>query len=69
LLEHAEREIEVLLFVRVIPKTTEGFTAPYVFLGPTKLHEHTGTKPIALTWALEHEIPAWFYPQTQLTSS
>ncbi|WP_146659559.1 DUF3427 domain-containing protein [Enhygromyxa salina] len=69
LLDHAASGVEVLLFVRETPKTPEGFTTSYVFLGPTKLREHAGAKPIALTWTLEHEIPAWFYPHTQLTSS
>lgn len=69
LVHHAERGVVVMLFVREAPKTPEGFTTPYVFLGATSLLEHTGRKPISLTWKLAHEIPPWFYPQTQLTST
>lgn len=69
LIEHKERGVVVMLFVREIPKTPEGFTMPYVFLGPTTLEKHTGRKPMSLTWKLTHEVPAWFYPSTQLTSS
>ncbi len=69
LVEHASRGVVVMLFVRETPMTAEGFTMPFVFLGPTTLHEHSGSKPISLVWELAHAIPAWFFPQTQLTST
>ena len=40
------------LFVRANPD------APYAFLGPVKYQSHKGDRPIAITWALEHAMPA-----------
>lgn len=40
------------LFVRTDPK------AAYAFLGPVTYHSHTGDRPIAITWRLEHAMPA-----------
>lgn len=31
------------------------------FLGPAHLVTHTGSRPMAITWQLEHPIPAWFF--------
>lgn len=50
----------VLLFVR--QKQTDEFgTAPYLFLGPATYVTHTGDRPIAITWKLEHPMPAEFF--------
>ena len=50
----------VLLFVR--QKQTDEFgTAPYLFLGPATYVTHSGDRPIAITWKLEHPMPAEFY--------
>jgi hypothetical protein len=50
----------VLLFVR--QKQTDEFgTAPYLFLGPATYVTHTGDRPIAITWKLQHPMPAEFY--------
>jgi superfamily II DNA or RNA helicase/HKD family nuclease len=47
----------VLLFVREQPLDEFG-TAPYVFLGPARYLTHAGERPIAITWELEHPMPA-----------
>jgi hypothetical protein len=47
----------VLLFVREQPLDEFG-TAPYVFLGPARYLTHTGERPIAITWELDHPMPA-----------
>jgi hypothetical protein len=57
-----------LLFVRPHEDDPRGLTMPYVFLGPTKLIECRGDRPMQLTWELTTPIPAWFYPQACLTT-
>ena len=50
----------VLLLVR--QKQADEFgTAPYLFLGPASYVTHTGDRPIAITWKLEHPMPADFF--------
>lgn len=46
----------VLLFVRHEQKDEFG-TSPYSFLGPIQYVSHTGDRPIAITWRLEHPMP------------
>lgn len=46
----------VLLFVRHEAKDEFG-TSPYLFLGPAHYVSHTGDRPIAITWKLEHSMP------------
>jgi superfamily II DNA or RNA helicase/HKD family nuclease len=50
----------VLLFVRHEQKDEFG-TAPYLFLGPASYVEHTGDRPIAITWRLTTPMPTDFY--------
>jgi len=40
------------LFVRTDPE------AAYAFLGPVRYESHAGDRPIAITWRLEHTMPA-----------
>lgn len=50
----------VLIFVRH-QQTDEFGTAPYLFLGPAKYLTHKGERPIAITWELQHAMPAEFF--------
>lgn len=50
----------VLLFVREQKQDAFG-TAPYLFLGPARYASHTGDRPIAITWRLQHAMPTDFY--------
>lgn len=50
----------VLLFVRHEAKDEFG-TAPYTFLGPATYVTHSGERPIAITWKLEHSMPMEFF--------
>lgn len=50
----------VLLFVRHEPDDAYG-TAPYLFLGPAHYVSHSGERPIAITWRLDHPMPADFF--------
>ena len=57
------RATHVLLFVRRYKKTDIGGPQPWMLLGPADYVEHKGSKPMAITWDLRHEIPAdvWTY--------
>jgi hypothetical protein len=50
----------VLIFARD-KKADEFGTAPYLFLGQARYVEHTGERPIAITWQLEHPMPTDFF--------
>lgn len=59
-INHVEQGSHVLLFCR---ETNNGeFGArPYFFLGPARYVSHTGSRPMAITWKLDHPMPADFY--------
>jgi hypothetical protein len=61
--QHAERGSHVLLFMRRYKNNDIGKPQPWMLLGPATYEEHTGSKPMAITWRLEHELPAdvWTY--------
>ena len=46
----------VLLFVREQQRNEFG-TSPYLFLGPGHYVAHQGSRPIAITWRLQHPMP------------
>lgn len=49
-----------LLFVRQ-HKSDEFGTSPYLFAGPARYVQHTGERPIAITWKLDHALPNDFF--------
>ncbi|WP_143965342.1 DUF3427 domain-containing protein [Gordonia zhaorongruii] len=57
----------ILLFVRNT-KTTDIGSSPYTFLGPAKLMSYEGDRPIAITWKLEHEMPADFFNEATVAA-
>ncbi|MET8947647.1 DUF3427 domain-containing protein [Streptomyces sp. NPDC004542] len=61
--QHAERGSHVLLFLRRYKNNSISKAEPWMLLGPATYVEHTGSKPMAITWDLEHELPAdvWSY--------
>ncbi|PAZ10887.1 helicase [Streptomyces sp. SA15] len=60
---HVQQGSHVLLFMRRYKNTDIGKSHPWMLLGPATYEEHTGSKPMAITWRLEHELPAdvWTY--------
>ncbi|MDQ8705698.1 DUF3427 domain-containing protein [Streptomyces sp. LHD-70] len=60
---HATNGSHVLLFIRRYKSTDIGGPQPWMLLGPATYAGHTGSKPMAITWELKHEIPAdvWLY--------
>jgi hypothetical protein len=57
----------VLLFVREEQRDEFG-TAPYLFLGPAHHVSHTGERPIAITWQLEHAMPTDFFTSASVAA-
>jgi superfamily II DNA or RNA helicase/HKD family nuclease len=64
-IDHAARGSRILLFCR---ETNAGdFGArPYFFLGPARYVSHTGSRPMAITWKLDHPMPADFYESASM---
>ncbi|MFC7265019.1 DUF3427 domain-containing protein [Streptomyces lutosisoli] len=60
---HVQRGSHILLFMRRYKNTDIGKPQPWMFLGPATYVEHTGSKPMGITWRLKHELPAdvWTY--------
>lgn len=60
---HAEQGSHVLLFLRRYKSNAIGKSEPWMFLGPATYVKHAGSKPMAITWDLQHELPAdvWTY--------
>ncbi|MFF8730275.1 DUF3427 domain-containing protein [Streptomyces sp. NPDC015171] len=61
--QHKDRGSHVLLFMRRYKNTDIGKSQPWMLLGPATYEGHTGSKPMAISWRLEHELPAdvWTY--------
>jgi hypothetical protein len=57
----------VLIFVRE-KKADEFGTAPYLFLGPARYVQHTGDRPIAITWQLDHAMPTDFFSSASVAA-
>ncbi|MEV7197710.1 DUF3427 domain-containing protein [Streptomyces sp. NPDC093510] len=60
---HAQQGSHVLLFMRRYKDTDIGKPQPWMLLGPATYVEHNGSKPMAITWRLHHDLPAdvWTY--------
>lgn len=61
-------ESTVLLFARDQAKSEYG-TTPYLFLGPATYVSHTGDRPIAITWNLQHPVPVEFFNASVVTGT
>ncbi|MEV0175314.1 DUF3427 domain-containing protein [Streptomyces sp. NPDC050803] len=55
---HAQQGSHVLLFMRRYKNTDIGKSQPWMLLGPATYEDHSGSKPMAITWRLQHELPA-----------
>ena len=59
-IHHAAQGSWILLFCRET-NTSDFGARPYFFLGPARYVSHTGSRPMAITWKLDHPMPADFY--------
>jgi len=60
LVEHRDRGVQLLLFVRDVAKTG-GYTHPFTFLGPVDCVEAHGSCPIRMTFRLAAPMPGSLY--------
>lgn len=60
---HKQQGSHILLFLRRYKRNAIGKSEPWMFLGPATYVDHAGSKPMAITWDLHHELPAdvWTY--------
>ncbi|MFV0129731.1 DUF3427 domain-containing protein [Streptomyces sp. HMX112] len=65
---HASEGSHVLLFVRRYKSTDIGGAQPWMLLGPATYVEHKGSKPMAITWQLKHEMPAEVYTYSAIAT-
>ncbi len=59
-IEHEQRGNKVLLFVREYNRV-DGVTQPYIFLGTARYVSHEGSRPMSITWELDHPMPPGFF--------
>jgi len=64
-LHHRELGSHVLLFARETDQDEIG-TRSFLFLGPARYVSHRGSRPIAITWRLDHPMPATFLERAQV---
>ena len=57
-----------LIFVRQ-RRLDESGTSPYLFAGPARYVSHSGERPIAITWQLEHPLPADVFAAATVAAS
>jgi hypothetical protein len=56
-IRHGEIGYTPLLFVRETKTLPSGLSSPYHFLGPCRYVGHSGSRPMSITWKLEHPVP------------
>jgi superfamily II DNA or RNA helicase/HKD family nuclease len=64
-IHHRELGTRVLLFVRESTHGAAGESIPFLFLGPAECRDHTGSRPMAITWHLEYSMPADFLQEAR----
>ncbi|MBQ3193983.1 MAG: DUF3427 domain-containing protein [Oscillospiraceae bacterium] len=62
-INHRSRGSKVLLFVREFKNDLVG-ASPYTFLGTVNYVKHNGSRPVNITWKLDHPIPAKYLKKT-----
>ena len=59
-IRHREMGTRVLLFVRESTHGLAGESIPFLFLGSAEHREHSGSRPMAITWQLRYAMPPDF---------
>ncbi|EYT78202.1 helicase [Streptomyces sp. Tu 6176] len=67
--KHEQRGTHILLFLRRYKNSDIGKSQPWMLLGPATYEHHTGSKPMAITWRLEHALPADVSTYAAITAS
>ncbi|NYH93252.1 superfamily II DNA or RNA helicase/HKD family nuclease [Actinopolymorpha rutila] len=66
-LQHSALNHNILLFTRERQSNDLG-TAPYLLLGTAQYVSHTGERPIAITWRLDHAMPTDAYTHASVAA-
>ncbi len=61
-IHHRESNHQIALFIREYKKEN-GYTSPFIFLGTADYVQHSGSKPISITWRLRREMPPMLVPK------
>jgi hypothetical protein len=64
-IRHHEMATQILLFVRESTNGVAGQSVPFLFLGPAEYRDHTGSRPMAITWQLHSAIPPSFLQEAR----
>ncbi|CAM5340925.1 helicase [Streptomyces spiroverticillatus] len=67
--QHAAEGSHVLLFARRYKTTDIGSSQPWMLLGPAEYVRHEGSKPMAITWDLQQEMPAEMWTYSAIAAS
>jgi superfamily II DNA or RNA helicase/HKD family nuclease len=67
--QHVKQGSNVLLFMRRYNNTDIGKPQPWMLLGPATYQSHTGSKPMAIIWHLDHDLPADVWTYSTITAS
>ena len=65
---HEALGYRILFFTRIRKEAAKGVTSPFLFLGPGKFLDATGSRPIAIRWQLSHPMPTAHYREARLAS-
>jgi len=68
-LEHKEKGITPLLFIRNQKKDERRETEPYFFVGPVELNKWEGSQPMDIVWKVEEPLPADIYRATSVNKN
>lgn len=68
-LEHIEKGITPLLFIRNQRRDERRETEPYFFVGPVKLNKWEGSQPMDIIWKVEEPLPADIYRATSVSKN
>jgi len=64
-IHHRELGTSILLFARESTRGLSGESLPFLFLGSAEYRDHTGSRPMAITWELRYAIPPDFLTQAR----
>lgn len=68
-IEHQEKNITPLLFIRNTKKDERGETEPYFFVGPAKIKKWEGSQPMDVIWKVEEPLPADIYKASSINAN
>lgn len=68
-LEHKEKGITPLLFIRNQKQDERRETEPYFFVGPVDINKWEGSQPIDIVWQVKEPLPADIYKATSLNKN